>query len=116
MKKHLLLLLILLLVFPLAAYSSGKKDTPESLAGITVVDADTVKKWLDAGEDMLILDARKANDYESGHIPTAEVYTVPGDLDISDAAIDKSVAQLNETDLAGEDKGLKIVAYCNGAT
>ena len=92
-------------------------DTPASLAGIATVDAATVKKWLDSGEKMVILDPRKDSDYkEKGHIPTAINCPVGTETDIKDDTIAKTVEHLKACKaLAAVDKGKKIVAYCNGA-
>ncbi len=62
----------LLLVIVSTGFAGEKKITPEKLGRVEVVGADVVKKWLDAGEDMFLLDARKTSDFEAGHLPDAE--------------------------------------------
>ncbi len=120
LKSKLLIFLltgIALVVLPLSIQAEEKKETPVSLSGVTVIDTDTVKKWLDAGEDIFILDARKAPDYEAGHLPESESCTVPSDLTVEDAAIKKSVAALGKYEILSElEKDIKIVTYCNSYT
>ena len=56
-RKWLVTTAIVLIMLPLsiqAAEKAEKKVTPESLPGVKVIDSDTVKKWLDAGEDVFI--------------------------------------------------------------
>ena len=119
LRKCLIMLTITLLILPVAvqAAETEKKITPESLPGVKVVDAATVKKWLDEGDDLFILDARKAPDYDAGHLPGAEIATVPSDLNVSDEAVAKSVTALEKVDaLQDVEKDTKIVTYCNNYT
>lgn len=111
--------LIILIVFGLSVHagSGEKKETPANLPGVKTTDSGSVKKWLDDGEDFYILDARKAPDYESGHIPDAELCTVPSDISIDDAAIKRTAEALQKYDfLKDMEDSDKIVVYCNGAT
>lgn len=107
----------LLLVLVSTGFAKEKKLTPDGLGGIEIVGADAVKKWLDAGEDMFLLDARKTSDFEAGHLPDAENLKVPLALDISEATIEGAVAALQEyEELADLPKDFLIVTYCNGDT
>ncbi len=120
MKKSLKTLLMSMTVFALLvsqAYA-GKKETPASIKGVTTVDADTVKGWLDNGEEMVILDPRKSGDYtQKGHLPTAISCPLDTDAELSDKVISKAAKDLANCDeLKGVGKGDKIVAYCNGTT
>ncbi len=116
-RKWLVTLVIALVMLPLSIQAEETKVTPESIPGVKVIDADTVKKWLDAGEDVFILDARKAPDYEAGHLPEAESCTVPSDLNVEYEAIKKSMAALaNYESLRDLEKDMKIVTYCNNYT
>ncbi len=116
-RKWLLTFGVALVMLPLSILAEEKKVTPESLPGVKVIDTDTVKKWLDGGEDVFILDARKAPDYEAGHLPEAERCTVPSDLNVKDAAITASVAVLEKYEsLKDLEKDIKIVTYCNSYT
>jgi len=115
--KLVVMLVTALVILPGSIRAAEKKATPENLPGVKVIDTDKVKKWLDDGEDVFVLDARKAPDYETGHIPNAELCTVPGDLNIDEEAIRNSVAALEKYEaLKDLEKDTKIVVYCNGYT
>ena len=115
--KWLAILGIAMMVLPLSNQAADKKVTPESLPGVQVIGADKVKAWLDAGDEVFILDARKVGDYEAGHLPEAENLTVPSDLRVDDEAISKSIEALEKFEaLKDLDKADKIVTYCNGYT
>ncbi len=117
MQRYLLLAIFIVFLIPTVCLSGESRLTPVSLPGVNIIDVDTVKKWLDDGEEMIMFDARKANDFDAGHIPSGESYPVPGDLDISDSAIDKSVVALEQySELKELEKDMKIITYCNGAT
>ncbi len=113
--QKLLILLTLTLTMVLAGIQVYAEETPLTLPGVKIVDAATVKNMLDAGKTMTLFDARKTPDFEAGHLPTAESYPVPGDLDISDDAIKRSVAALEAIPaLMKLDKNSLIITYCNG--
>ena len=117
MKRWTLVLGVLLAILPISSYAAESKETPTSLKGVTIVSAETVKKWLDKGEDVLIIDARGESDYAENHLPDAENCSVPGDFDVSDAVIQKSVDMLGKCEaLKSLKKDAKIVAYCNSFT
>jgi rhodanese-related sulfurtransferase len=115
--SHVVLGLAILLALATTSMAKEKKLTPEGLAGVEVVGADAIKKWLDEGSDMFLVDARKTSDFEAGHLPDAENLKVPLDLDISDASIQKAVAALEGyEELKDLPKDILIVTYCNGDT
>ena len=114
---YIVLVGLLLLTLPLNTLAGESKQTPTSLPGVKVVDADTLKKWLDAGEEVFLLDARKTSDYEDGHLPDAENLKVPLDLNVSAEAIASSVAALEGySEIKELAKDSKVVAYCNSST
>ncbi len=116
-RKWLVMLVIALVMLPLSIQAGESKETPKSLQSVEIVDTDAVKKWLDEGEDVFILDARKAPDYEAGHLPESENCTVPSDLNVEDAAIKMSISALEKYDsLKDLEKDIKIVTYCNSYT
>ncbi len=43
----------------------------EARARIQEIDADTLNDWLEAGEDLLLVDVREPGEYAAGHIPGA---------------------------------------------
>ncbi|MEE8423562.1 MAG: rhodanese-like domain-containing protein [Thermodesulfobacteriota bacterium] len=106
----------LMVVYFAVSTSYAEKVTPEGIIGATTVDADTVKNWLDNGEEMIIIDPRKPSDYTlKGHIPTAISCPVNTDHELSDEVIARAVEHLSScADLQGVSKKDKIVAYCNG--
>ncbi|CAB1064473.1 hypothetical protein D1BOALGB6SA_9269 [Olavius sp. associated proteobacterium Delta 1] len=115
--KCLVILGIAMAIFPLTSQAGEKKITPESLPGVQVIGVDIVKKWLDQGEDIFILDARKSSDYESGHLPEAENCTVPSDLNVTDESINKSIKALEHYEVLKDlAKEIKLITYCNGYT
>ena len=116
-QKWLLMIGIAIAIFPLTIQAGEKKLTPESLPGVQVIGVDIVKKWLDQGEDIFILDARKVPDFEAGHLPDAENCTVPSDLNVGADAIDESVKALAQYEVLKDlGKEVKIITYCNGDT
>jgi rhodanese-related sulfurtransferase len=115
--KWLVILGIAMAIFPLTIQAGTKNVTPESLPGVQVIGVDEVKKWLDQGEDIFILDARKSADYETGHLPEAENCTVPSDLNVEAAAINQSINALKQYKVLKDlGKETKIITYCNGYT
>jgi rhodanese-related sulfurtransferase len=72
----------------------------DHLAAVTVVGADQLKRWIDAGKPMMLVDSRVASEYKTGHIPTAQ--------NILAAAMEKERARLPA------NKHAMLVFYCNG--
>lgn len=86
----------MLLATPMA---SASETTPESIAGVTTIDAVAAKQLFDQGA--LFVDPRNDADWEAGRIPGAEHVELE--------------AQLSEerlASLAGTDE--PVVFYCNG--
>lgn len=80
---------------------SNAADTPESLAGTTLVSAEKVIDLFDELDELVILDARKDADWNKGHIPDA-VHLVNTKTDAA------SLAAIIET------KATPVIIYCNG--
>jgi len=115
--KWLVILGIAMVTFPLTIQAGNKNVTPESLPGVQVIGVDKVKNWLDQGDDIFILDARKSADYNTGHLPEAENCTVPSDLNVESEAIKKSIKALEQSAVLKDlGKETKIITYCNGYT
>ena len=70
----------------------------EAKASISEVSIDEVKKMIDNREDIILLDVRDREEYETGHIP--------GAINISRGSLDFKVH------LIIPDKNAKIVVYC----
>jgi rhodanese-related sulfurtransferase len=92
-----------------AAMSASAAETPDTLEGATLVNAEQVKKMLDAGAP--VIDARVANEYVEGHIKGAK--NVPY-KEKSIKAKNFDAAQ-DSFDLAKlpADKNAAVVFYCN---
>ena len=54
------------------ALKDQKKEMPATLAGVKNITTDELKKWLDEGKAVVILDNRTAKEYEAEHIPGAK--------------------------------------------
>jgi rhodanese-related sulfurtransferase len=87
----------LLLLGPLPARADVKTDVPK---GVTVIDAEQLKKWIDQNKKMLLVDARIAPEYKEAHIPTAISVPYP-------------VMEQHRKEFP-KDTNYLIVFYCNG--
>lgn len=104
MKKTLIVLMALVLVIGLAACGGNKKADED----YNYMTAEEMNKVLD-NADYVILDVRKAADYETGHVPGA----VSADMDPAvqgDEAKAKEVMQ-QTIDNIGTDKNVVLVCY-----
>ncbi len=116
-RKLIGVALVLLLIFPAVTGAGEKKETPSSLPGVEVISTDVAKTWLDNGEDVVFLDARKKTDFQTGHLPDAIQAIVPLDLDLTEETIKKSVEALKKVeDIQDLDLNQKMITYCNGST
>ena len=72
----------------------------EHAIGVSLVDAEQLKRWIDGGKQMTLVDSRVAAEYKAGHIPTA--------VNIVATAMEKERGRLpgNKTSM--------LVFYCNG--
>lgn len=89
--------LLILLAATLAAPGLAAAD---HLGAVSVIDADQLKRWIDSGKPMTLVDARVAAEYKAGHIPTAR--------NITAAAMERQRARLPG------NKNAVLVFYCNG--
>lgn len=106
------IILISLLSFSLPAFAEGM--TPMTLKGAVTVDSDQVKLWLDDGEDMVIIDARKKSDFSDQRIPNSENCPVNTETDIKAKSIKRAVKWMKACSaVKGLSKSTKIVVYCN---
>lgn len=76
--------------------------------GYELVNTENLNGWLEAGEDMVIIDTMPADFFAKGHIPTA-VNAVMPKTGLADAT-DQEKADFAA--LLGENKDKKIVIYC----
>lgn len=52
--------------------AAQKKEMPAEMAGVKKITADELKKWLDEGKTIVVLDNRPAKEYETEHITSAK--------------------------------------------
>ena len=72
----------------------------DHVSGVSLVDAEQLKRWIDGGKPMMLVDSRVAGEYKAGHIPTA--------VNIVATAMEKDRGKL-----PGNKKAV-LVFYCNG--
>lgn len=94
--------LVLLSLFLAGTAWAGKKETPQFIDGTTRVSAEEVIDLVESKPDLVIIDARKASDYQKGYIEGAvslpNTETTPETL--------AKVIPSKET---------PVLFYCNGA-
>lgn len=76
------------------------RSAADHVGSVTVIDVDQLKRWVDKGKPMMLVDSRVAAEYKTGHIPTA--------VNILAASMERERARLPR------DKKTVIVFYCNG--
>ena len=95
--------------------------------GYDVVTTTELKKWIDAGEDLIIVDTMPYKDsYQKAHIPGALQFLFPiPEMPVWDTKATNGKTEADFMALLGTDKSRKIVIYCgfvkctrshNGAT
>ncbi len=90
--------------------SAWADDTPQALAGATLVSAEDVSSAQAAGAP--VIDTRVASEYADGHIKGA--ISVPyREKSAKDTAFDATKDEFNLAKLP-TDKAAPIVIYCNG--
>lgn len=60
----------------LKAAGKEKKDMPASMAGVTEIKGDELKKWMDEKKKFVLMDNRLKADYDKEHIVGAQLLTV----------------------------------------
>ena len=84
------------------------KDDDDS--GAVLVEYEQLKVWMEAGEDIVLIDVRKPTDFAAGHLQDAINVDYEALVDGSGNLIDDGAALTN----AVPDKSKRIVAYCFG--
>ena len=97
MRHALRLGLLILVAAVLAGPAPARAD---HVSAVTVIDADTLKRWIDSGKSMTLVDSRVSAEYKAGHIPTA--------LNILSTTMDQHRGKLPA------NKQAAVVFYCNG--
>jgi rhodanese-related sulfurtransferase len=100
---------ILGLVLGFTAFASYAQHTPESLAGVTIVNAEDVQKMMQSG--VPVIDTRVANEYAEEHVKGAK--SVPyKEKSAKAVSFDSSQDSFDLAKLPS-DKKAPIVFYCN---
>ncbi|MCP4748591.1 MAG: rhodanese-like domain-containing protein [Desulfobacteraceae bacterium] len=128
-KSMIKLIITSMLVFGLAACSAEKnkfekeaeKETGSvklareiQQGGYKVVTTKELKKWIDSGKDMLIVDTMPfADSYEKQHIPGAVQFLFPiPEMKQWDTKLTNGETEEDFIKLLGDDKDKPIVIYC----
>ena len=80
---------------------SAKEDTPQQIQGATRIQAETLLELVETKSDLVIIDARKAQDREAGYIESAILLT---NTDMTETVLANIVP----------NKSTPLVFYCNG--
>ena len=85
-----------------------------SQGGYGIVTTDELKKWMDGGEDMIILDTMPYEaSYMKGHVPGAKQFLFPiPEMKTWDAEKTNGKTNKDLAAILGPDKNKKIVVYC----
>lgn len=120
MKKLLTILLVLAMMFSFAACGQDEPaptpapEVEENNVEMQKMTADQLLEAMKAGEDLLILDVRKAADHEAAHIPGAFGIDMDAAKEGDTAAgVEALKAGLLEAtgDVKGADKKMVLVCY-----
>ena len=119
-KGFLIFCMLSVFTSPAFAFEWGSKEleiekvaiklTREVVSGgYGIVRTDELKKWIDDGKKMLIVDTMPYEaSYKKNHIPGA----IPFELPIPEMAEMESATQSKFIEALGPDKGRKLVFYC----
>jgi rhodanese-related sulfurtransferase len=72
----------------------------DHVTSVAVIDAAELKRWIDGGKRVTLIDSRVAAEFKAGHIPTA--------VNIVAAEMERHRGRLPS------DRGATLVFYCNG--
>ncbi len=103
MKKTLVILMAFVLVFGLAACGGSKADKDTNYMTV-----EEMNKVMD-NDDYVILDVRKAEAYEAGHIPGS----ISADMDAAVQGDEAKAKEVMKQTIEGIDKDKKLVLICN---
>ena len=124
-KLVLTLLITLTLVSPAMAKNKFEKEVEKEAGavkllreaqrgGYAVVTTEELKKWIDTGKDMIVVDTMPyESSYKKGHIPGAKQFLFP--IPVMRGWDVKETGGMSKNDfetLLGPDKNKTIVIYC----
>ena len=90
---------------------------PASFKDFPTVDSKSIKTWLDAGDNMVILDVRKESAFEKMHLPEAENCPVNTGESLSPNQVKIAISFLKRCGLFNDiAKSDKLVVYCTAPT
>ncbi len=94
------------------AYSPATAGTHEA-TGYTVITAPELKRLLDSGKEVLLIDTLAESAYKQGHLPGAKHFEFPnGTMDPWDKSKTGGRTQDEFVALLGGDKAKLVVFYC----
>jgi rhodanese-related sulfurtransferase len=93
----------------LAIPGASASETPATLAGVTVVNADKVKQMLESG--VPVIDTRVANEYAEAHVKGAK--SVPYKEKSAKATDFNAAEDSFDMSKLPADKNAPVVFYCN---
>lgn len=127
LKMSLVVFLLAGMAAPAGAFLSNKFEKEVELeaaavklvreverGGYDVLTTEELKKWMDSGKEMLIVDTMPYEDsYKKQHVPGAVQFLFPIP-DMLEWDVEETAGKTLEeyTTLLGEDKGKTIVVYC----
>jgi thiosulfate/3-mercaptopyruvate sulfurtransferase len=84
------------------------------MGGYDVVTAEELKRWIDAGKDMIIVDTMPYKDsYKKAHVPSAKQFLFPiPEMNTWDTKETDGKTQADYNVLLGPDQKKTIVIYC----
>ena len=82
--------------------------------GYRLVTTDELKKWIDEGKDMVIVDTMPYEDsYKKSHVPGAKQFLFPiPDMDVWNTEETDGKSQADYKALLGDDMDKTLVIYC----
>ena len=128
-KSVMKLMIVSIVVFGLAGPAMAKNKFEQEVekeagavklvrevqrGGYDVVTTEGLKKWIDSGKDMLIVDSMPfADSYKKQHVPGAVQFLFPiPDMNEWDTKETDGKTQEDFMKLLGDDKDKPIVIYC----
>ena len=116
-KSMKLKLLVFVLIMSLFSFGLHAQKIPSKLEGVTEVSTTQVKKWLDGGKDVFLLDTRNKSEFAAGHLPDAGNCPISGHQKYTKKEINQAEKALKRCRaISSLSKNSVIVTYCNSRT
>ena len=105
------------LIMSLISFGVHAQKIPSNLEGVTKVSTSQVKKWLDGGKDVFLLDTRNKSEFTAGHLPDAGNCPISGHQKLSEKEINQAAKSLKKCRaISSLSKNSIIVTYCKSRT